>query len=311
MPRSPAGVRFRAGFTLIELLVVIAIIAVLLALLLPAVQQAREAARRSQFKNNLKQIGLALHNYHDTHLTFPPGYVSNHSRNSGSTSWCRWDGGAPWDRLQGAPWTALILPQLEQRNLYEQFDFKVPWTNIGNTMSAPNLDVIVPLSIWQGPSDPIFSEKELANSYWGVQGGGTVPDCANTACSPAGERAHYTSGALYGGSRIRIADIRDGTTNVFLVGETRYGDSPWGTSAKQDTCTLPRNIAGAQEQINLYPAPERGLFSTRGFSSFHPGGAHFLMCDGSVHLVSENIHLATYQQLGQRDDNQPAGGFRP
>jgi len=91
------------------------------------------------------------------------------------------------------------------------------------------------------------------------------------------------------------------------VGETRYGNSAWGASAKQDGCALARNIAGTHEPINLHTG--RGLHSTRGFSSFHIGGAHFLMADGSTHFISENISLAAYRQLGQREDALPDGGF--
>jgi prepilin-type N-terminal cleavage/methylation domain-containing protein/prepilin-type processing-associated H-X9-DG protein len=316
MAQSSPKSRRRPGFTLIELLVVIAIIAVLIALLLPAVQQAREAARRSQCKNNLKQIALALHNYHDTFLVFPPGYVSTRPGISTSTTWCNGNGGQGWGSTQGAPWTALVLSFLEQGNLQQTLNFGVPWAAASNQMAPPNSTLIQPLKIWQCPSDEVFNEQPLNNSYWGCQGGPRVQtdgsltaDCGNTGCSPMWERAHYVSGVLYGGSRVQMGHISDGTTNVFMVGESRYGDSTWGMSAKQDSCTLPRNIAGAHEQINLHPAPQRGIFSTRGFSSYHTGGAHFAMCDGSVQFVSENINLATYQQLGKRNDKLPAGGF--
>ena len=91
------------------------------------------------------------------------------------------------------------------------------------------------------------------------------------------------------------------------VGETRYSDSAWGASAKQDTCAYAKNLAGAQEQINLYP--NRGYQQNRSLSSYHVGGCHFAMADGSTHFVSENIDLTLYQQLGRRDDGLPNGGF--
>ncbi|MEX0818470.1 MAG: DUF1559 domain-containing protein, partial [Pirellulaceae bacterium] len=159
------------GFTLVELLVVIAIIGILVALLLPAVQAAREAARRMQCSNNLKQLGLALHNYHDTLKTFPPGYVSNRPGVEGSSSWCRSGG------VQGAPWTALILPYMEQQNLHDQFNFNVPFQATSNQMAPPNSNVVIPLDTYSCPSDVRLGSNPLWNSYFGVQGGGTAPDC--------------------------------------------------------------------------------------------------------------------------------------
>ncbi len=289
------------GFTLIELLVVIAIIAILIALLLPAVQQAREAARRSACKNNMKQIGLALHNYHDTFGLFPPGYVSKVPGQQGSSSWCRSGG------VQYAPWPVLILPALDQAPLYKKFNFNVPFQDTSNQMTTPNNGYLVALSIYQCPSDPDTGANPTRTTYFGVQGGGTAPDCGNTGCSPAGDRASYVTGILFAGSSIRHRDVLDGDTNVFLVGESRYGGADWGASAKQDSCSYPRNLAGTQDQINLYPG--KGVHDTRGFSSFHVGGCHFTMGDGSVHFVSENINLSTYRGLGRRADGLPVGGY--
>ncbi len=293
----------RRGFTLIELLVVIAIIAVLIALLLPAVQQAREAARRSACQNNMKQIGLALHNYSDVHKRFPPGYVTRVPGTISNTSWCRSGG------VQFAPWTVLILPFIDQTPLHGQMNFNVPFQTTGNQMATPNSNVIRPLAIYQCPSNILTSSNELLNSYFGVMGGSATPNCGNSGCSPANERAHYVTGMLFAGSRMQPRDVLDGMSNVFLVGESRYATAAWGASAKQDSCTFPINLAGAQDQINLFP--NAGIHSTRGFSSFHPGGCFFLLSDGSVHFVSQNIDLATYRQLGHRDDGRPTGGLKP
>ncbi len=296
--------RSRRAFTLIELLVVIAIIAVLVALLLPAVQQARESARRSACKNNLKQIGLAIQNYESTHGCYPPGYISNRGGVSTSTTWCTASGTG--GSLQYAPFLALILPQLEMDSLYNTLNFDVPWQDASNQMAVPNLNLIRPVAAFQCPSDKDISQNPLYNCYFGVSGGGTAPDCTSSGCSPAGERNFYVTGILYSGSKTKIRDITDGVSNVFLLGESRYTDAAWGASAKQDSCALARNIAGAQEPINLYSG--RGLHSTRGFSSFHVGGAHFGMADGSTRFISENINLASYQQLGRREDGFPNGG---
>ncbi|MCA9154793.1 MAG: DUF1559 domain-containing protein [Planctomycetales bacterium] len=291
----------RPAFTLVELLVVIAIIGVLVAMLLPAVQSAREAARRTQCKNNMKQIILAIHNYHDTLRIFPPGYISNNPGTN--SSWCRSGG------VQGAPWTVLILPYAEQNNLYDQFDFNVPFQATSNQMAPPNSSIIVPLDMYTCPSDVRFSSNKLLNSYFGVQGGGATPTCGNSSCSAANERASYVTGMLFGGSTLGFRDALDGTSNIFMVGESRYGNAAWGASAKQDSCSYPRNLAGCQDPINLYP--NQGVHDTRGFSSYHPGGCNFAMVDGSVHFVSETIDLATYRQLGRRDDGLPVGGFDP
>lgn len=289
------------GFTLIELLVVIAIIAVLIAMLVPAVQKVREAANRAQCTNNLKQIALALHGYHDNMGKFPPGYETSNPPN-GTSSWCRSGG------VQGAPWTVLILNYLEQDTLYNALDFSVPFQDTSNQMATPNSNIITPQKVYTCPSDTRFATNQMLNSYFGVSGGSATPDCANSSCSPAGERAHYVSGILYAGSKIKITDILDGSSNVFMVGESRYGNAAWGASAKQDSCTYPRNLAGAQEQINLYDG--QGVHDTRGFSSYHTGGAFFAMGDGSVQFVTEGIDLAVYRQLGHIDDHQPQGGAK-
>lgn len=290
----------KSGFTLVELLVVIAIIGVLIALLLPAVQAAREAARRISCSNNLKQIGLAMHNHHDVNKKFPPGFRSNNPGVPNNSSWCRSGG------VQGAPWTVLILPFAEQEHYYDMFDFTVPFQANNNQMTAPNDALIQELEMYRCPSDA--RDNRLFSSYFGVQGGGSAPDCANTGCTPSNVRGSYVSGMLYAGSQTRMADVTDGTTNVFLVGESRYGNAVWGASAKQDGCSYPRNLAGAQDQINLYP--DQGVHDTRGFSSFHPTGAQFCFVDGSVHFISETIDLAAYRQLGRRDDGLPVGGYQ-
>jgi len=299
------------GFTLIELLVVIAIIAILIALLLPAVQQAREAARRSQCKNNLKQIGLAFHNYHEAHNKIPPGNISNVT-SSTNNSWCRSGGSFQW-----APWTTMILPYIDQAPLYALINFNVPFVDSSNNFINPNLSIInnagaQRMVVYQCPSDPDLSNAPYS-SYMGVQGGPPnaavqQPQCQNTGCTPSNARAHFVTGMIHAASNYNLSAALDGTSNIFLVGESRYSNAHWAQSGKMDSCTLPRNLAGALEQINLYP--DRGAQqATRGFSSRHVGGCHFLMCDGSVQFMSENVNLFVYQQLAQRADKLPLGGF--
>lgn len=303
------------GFTLIELLVVIAIIAILIALLLPAVQQAREAARRSQCKNNLKQMGLAMHNYHDAHKVFP----ISHS-----------------DAGSGFGWRALVLPYVDQTPLYNQINFS------GEIVDAENLDVArTPVSLYRCPSDPtldrvsggnlVFSnwchpatcstasrEDIAVTTYKGVDGRGY--DATLSASSmPHGmfdrRMGLISSGAGVTPNRtIQMRDVVDGTSNVLHVGENSPGFhaySSWAAWHSPMTTAFPINHpfkvwGSAQARIGSGASGWRDGFAS---SSYHEGGAHFLMVDGSVHFLSENMDFLTYQQLGNPQDSLPLGGF--
>lgn len=182
----------RRGFTLIELLVVIAIIGLLIALLLPAVQQAREAARRSQCRNNLKQLGLALHNYHDTHSAFPPGVVA-----------------ADGDLANGMHSAfTLLLPQLEQANTYNQYNFGVPWKDPVNKSAAGTAlsSLLCPSSIGGLPQNGGF---ELPATDYAFSKGTRAWLCLKSA----------RSGMFDVNSRIRTGDVKDGLSNTFAMGE--------------------------------------------------------------------------------------------
>ena len=292
------------GFTLVELLVVIAIIAMLVTLLLPAVQAAREAARRTQCINNMKQLGIALHSYHDSLGAFPSGFESNHPppvRSRAPSNWCNQGG------VQGPPWRVLILQWIEGAAQFDNLDFDAPFYHISNQLEGPNKELLVPMAVYSCPSHVEIGQNPLLSSYVGVQGGGPVVECANTRCGVIGNRTWFSNGILYAGSKIKIAQITDGTSKVFLVGENRYAWSVWSASAKQDSCALALPLAGALDPINLYPEP--GDYTMRGFSSHHPGGCNMLMADSSVHFVNEWIDLEIYQHLGQRDDELPVGGL--
>lgn len=181
-------------------------------------------------------------------------------------------------------------------------------------MAAPNNAVVQPLAAFRCPSDPRFYRRpdtsytgtSVGNSYYGVSGGGPAPDCGNYACGAPNSRGMYVTGVLFSGSRVAAIDITDGTTNTFLLGESRYGFAEWAASAKQNDCAYAQNLAGAQDQINLYTGED--VWNTRGFSSYHSGGCYFALCDGSARFVSQNIDLATYRQLGRRNDGLPVGG---
>jgi len=323
VPLASSGKETRSGFTLIELLVVIAIIAILVALLLPAVQQAREAARRSQCKNNLKQIGLALHNYHDTHTVFCPGAVAIPGVapwTGTNIEWCRKSPGA---YKEYAPWTVLILPYLEQAALYDQFlftqQFSVMWNRTTYHGHATNHEAgDRQLSAFECPSDPMANAENRISNYKGVQGGGLDHDCGTT------QYRFYTNGILYVNSKTRFRDITDGTSNTFLCGESIYNPiTATGTSgqsirwastvAMRNDGRLTGNLTAARDGINSWAGnPETGntqIIMSHTFSSRHPGGCHFLMADGSVQFFSENMDITTYRSLGIRDDGLPIGGW--
>lgn len=314
--------RFRSSsaFTLIELLVVIAIIAILIALLLPAVQQAREAARRTQCRNNLKQIGLALHNYAGTYGYFCPGGVARSGPTG--TNWCRND---PVNYKGRAPWTVLILPYMEQTTIYNQFNFNEDFTVLADAAvymgsTTNNAAFNQRLSLYWCPSDPAANATTNVNNYRGVQGGGNgLHDCVGAATR------FFTNGILYINSRVGFKDITDGTSNVFLVGESHYNTtlqhtpaqraSGWASAASTRTDgSLAPNLSAASLGINSWPnnpdvtSPLYWVMSEY-FGSRHTGGCQFLMADGSVHFVSQNIDSLVFQRTGIRNDGLPVGGL--
>lgn len=316
------------GFTLIELLVVIAIIAILIALLLPAVQQAREAARRSDCKNRLKQIGLALHNYHETHRCFPPGSIV-------TSSSCPPAGSA----RRGATWTIQILPFLDDVPRYNNFNFEGTFAGIANESAHTNeSEQIRPNSKFQCPTDPNAAIGEPNTNYRGVQGGGGESQALCTAGTASNRRLFYKNGMLFINSNVKMRDVIDGTSNTFLVGESRWWfavgqNSPYGTYFTWASST--RN-AGGSSHVNVVASatdpinaplvdyfPSDGPYTnhpagigavvgthTRCFGSWHQGGAHFALADGSVHFIGENIDLSVYRQLAQRADGLPLGGLQ-
>jgi prepilin-type N-terminal cleavage/methylation domain-containing protein/prepilin-type processing-associated H-X9-DG protein len=314
--------RKNRGFTLIELLVVIAIIAILLALLLPAVQQVREAARRTQCKNNLKQIALGLHNYESSYGVFPPGGVTRIP-----VSNCNIQGSSKANAM--APWTVLLLPFLEQSNRYQQFNFSEVFNatfnapTLGSFWMSPNFAAQIERNpSYECPSDP-NSGGQFANlNYFGVQGGGT-PACYNSEPDPQNQlRVFHYNGMFHNNSRVRIGDVTDGTSNVFMVGETRYlslangyptGALTWASALYPDNnAQLAVVLAGAVEPINsvdLNPARENtGNYQSRLFGSHHTGGCHFAYVDGSVRFFNESADLNVYQQSANRNDGLPLGG---
>jgi prepilin-type N-terminal cleavage/methylation domain-containing protein len=340
----------RSAFTLIELLVVIAIIAILIALLLPAVQQAREAARRTQCRNNLKQIGLALHNYHDNYQLFPMGWVDVVGGNNEPP------GGHGW------AWSAYVLPYLDQAPLYNQFNFNTtPYACVVCTQPVTGNQALVgtPLTVFSCPSDT--KPKTAANNTGSVGlglGTAAIATSSYMGCRGAFEGAPCgisgtnvnvdarNNGLLVINRTRNFRDITDGTSNVIAVGEVRWtqlmtvaGTNNVGsvrqylygniTNAGGPDCTRngPNNngsqlhLRTTHKKLNGPQLPASNLH--RAFHSMHVGGAHFLMGDGAVRFVSENIEntvtgytaalvngpYGLYQRLGAINDGQVVGDF--
>ncbi len=301
----------RRGFTLIELLVVIAIIAVLIALLLPAVQQAREAARRSQCKNNLKQIGLAMHNYHDLFRGFPPGWIGVDPATGAQSAHA---GGS------GAGWALMLLPQMDQAPLYSKFDLNVP---INDPVNAPWIKTTIsslvcpsdaaPAITWQieeeGSPGTVLAELATAN-YIAAFGTEELDGCENAAgTAPVNAQGQCVgNGAVYHNSRTSIRDFTDGTSNTVLVGErkTKADLGWWSTWSGM----VPEGEEAFQRVLgSLDHTPNHPDTHLDDFSSFHVGGTHFLMGDGHVRFIGENIDGALYRALGTIKGGEIVGEF--
>lgn len=379
----------RRGFTLIELLVLMAIIGILIALLVPAVQQAREAARRSQCNNNLKQIGVALHNYHSTHSTFPPGYIGNLV-------------GDPTNG-KGWAWGAMLLPYLDQAPLYKSLDLnrytlldvlatpskrpllqtplavfrcasdvgdaichenrgfsgvgslvppeetaaydapqfslpadaspaefgpRLPRTNLAMIGVGTSQQTVTLLSRallnhpihgpppggGEDPEPAGYWYRSSTSNYLGSFGNAWYPDSGNWTFEEL-----KGTGVFGSNTSVRLRDISDGSSQTFAVGERTWENyagvwsgADWWNQC--DTHGTPMVVGTAYYKINGTPNAYHlscDSEGSAGFSSMHPGGANFLMCDGSVRFVNDSIdfdndpsRLGLYQKLGRIDDGQ-------
>lgn len=346
MKQTQKGQR-KPGFTLIELLVVIAIIAILIALLLPAVQQAREAARRSQCKNNLKQLGLAMHNYHDTHGLFP--------HNQG-----RWTNGPyPANAIGDFSWIAMALPFLDQKPMYDQLDMiggvAAGWdrnsNNIGTNQAIRR--TVLPILIcpsndqpslrpgttnggyrWNGTSEAGGTDYvgSLGHIWGGWKDCGAVPD--NLIANGLGTRGRNPGTPWVNGERIneqvnvngvfryvgsiRIADVSDGTSNTVAVFENMHWRGGNGANFDRRNSSYSGWITplGAVHNMrnpinNRNRAWQQGANDLRceSPSSNHPGGIQILLADGSVRFLNENIDHNIRYSLAVRNDGIPIGEF--
>jgi prepilin-type N-terminal cleavage/methylation domain-containing protein/prepilin-type processing-associated H-X9-DG protein len=339
----------RRAFTLIELLVVIAIIGVLVALLLPAVQQAREAARRAQCKNNLKQLGIAVHNYADTNNAFPPNLVPGGNFNYS---------GGNWGVL------AFLSPFLEQSNVYNSMNLEAPtYTGYPAVIADPGNNraagLLIPLFLC-----PTDLGRSLGSGY-GVAGLGPANYCANqgsgiyvdSSGAPANGSPYNSNGVMFANSRVRIGEILDGTSNTACMSESVLGDgtrsvmgsTPPGpprttygylmtfqSSLDDASCGAPSawNFTDLRQFLwysgeirnaayNHYYTPNSRNYDCitnaialqytaigwKAARSLHPGGVNLMLCDGSVRFTSENVDTTVWRSLGTRAGAEISGEF--
>jgi prepilin-type N-terminal cleavage/methylation domain-containing protein/prepilin-type processing-associated H-X9-DG protein len=317
----------RAGFTLIELLVVIAIISMLIALLLPAVQAAREAARRAQCVNNMKQMGLALHNYESTHAVFPFGVMTYDHNIPGDAF--------PNNRKDQSVFN-YILSQTEQSALFNAINFNFEAAGLIQHTAFNNQ-----IATFVCPSDGRISPYTLAeseNAYFQSSyagNAGTIDSIRWWHSATSNPKDIIADGALSRGAVFKIAEFTDGSSNTLFIGEfSRFRDDTervknfgnrfgyWSTNIAGVSrpsvlaLTVPRINApqmvpdhpNATDSTSLRASPAAANFGQFGFRSMHPGGANFLFVDGSVRFLKQSIDMRAYRALSTRQGGEVVSG---
>ncbi len=308
------------GFTLVELLVVIAIIGVLVALLLPAIQAAREAARRMQCTSNLRQLGIATQNYHDTYKRFPPGFMAVDHAGQVAGGWA---------------WGVFLMPFIEQSPL--QHELSVTKYTLSQVISDPDLLPMLQmkLSVFTCPSSPMQPLREFHGP------GSEMVSTANYTCCRGFYRysgiVHLqkeNNGVFYAESATRFRDVLDGASNTFAIGERTVLPLDVADPRKWPSWCGPGGLGIGATVSSCVSIPLNHPTNMHAFSSHHPGGAMFCFVDGSVHFISDSIdsetaglpddnngdhadfvqaaaqgRLGTYQLLGVKDDGEPIPGF--
>ena len=300
--RTKPTPRSACGFTLIELLVVIAIIAVLVGLLLPAVQAAREAARRAQCSNNLKQIGLAMHSYHSVYDTFPPAYITAVVNNPALP-----ETGPGWG------WAVMILSDLEQKPLYQGINFSLQITDPGS-MTARTTSPSAFLCPSNAGSGPVVATSLTGTAISTDLSAGQY--VASAGQLEPGQFPASNNGVFYRNSRNGTRDITDGTSMTLMVGERsrNVADATWvGAVPIWQLCTNPKwqvqecgppstmvlSHTGSAGTGSIY-VPNSKSSMVDDYWSLHPGGCNFLFCDGSVRFIRESVNPSIFSYLSTR-----------
>ncbi len=282
---------YRRGFTLVELLVVIAIIGILVALLLPAIQSARSAARRMSCSNNLKQLALACHTYHDVHYKFPPSMIYDQDP----------------DCSRYFSWSVQILPQLEQSSVYEAMNLNINGLyGLNASVNAPYVTLLLPMM--QCPSDPhggVYSNPAALT---------LEPATTNYLASRGSVRFPLAGDGVFPDRNVsvRIAEITDGTSSTLLIGERPAQGSRvtawWAVGSGYDAHGLGDQVIDSSEGL-FRGANDSPSADARHWWSFHPGGAQFSVSDGAVRFISDSVDHNTLLYLSTRHGGEVVASF--